>query len=231
MLLPAPSALSALFSSLSEGDGHLDSCRIPEVPSYCRPRLWAVSGQVDLLFPRSTVPLILPLSLIVRFIRREGAREAGRRVTRGRREWEQGEQASDGGVTGEPAVTSASRLSQLSGLTRGRLAVASKPSALLKTDRVAREGMEGEGASRRAERGGEVAPGGMQLVDRWERPPLCFPLLNKAGHQDLPHNELDHRKHFRSTGGSLTSAEHEKGKSLLAHSHISTPSVSLSVYP
>ena len=125
----------------------------------------------------------------MRFIRREGAREAGRRLTRGRREWEQGERASDGGVTDEPPVTSASWLSQLSGLTQGRLAVASKPSALLKTDRVAREGMEGEGASRRAEGGGEVAPDGMQPVDGWERP-----LLSKAGHQDLPCNELDHRR-------------------------------------
>ena len=67
-----------------------------------------VSKQVSLLSARSTVPLTPPSSLIVRFIRREGAREAGRRVPRGRRGWEQGEQASDGEVTGEPPVTSVS---------------------------------------------------------------------------------------------------------------------------
>ena len=65
----------------------------------------------------------------------------------------------------------------------------------------------------------------------WERPPLCFPLLNKAGHEDLRHNELDHKEDLQSTGGSLTSAEHETGKNLLARRRIPAPSVYLSLYP
>ncbi|CAI9175056.1 unnamed protein product [Rangifer tarandus platyrhynchus] len=50
VLLPVPSALSALFSSLSEGDGRLDTCRIPEVPRLLYPKAQLLKpSRVDVL--------------------------------------------------------------------------------------------------------------------------------------------------------------------------------------
>lgn len=118
-------ALSTLFSSLSEGDCHLDTCRIPEVPRYRRSHLWAVSvpssKQVTMCLPPPPTPTPQSLSC-----------------------------------------------------------------------EICHGGRRGRGGC---------------------GPALGFPPLNKAGHEDLSRNELDHRKDLQCTrreerdmGGSLTSA-------------------------
>lgn len=133
MLLPGPPhppCYKLLFSLLSECDCHLDTCRIPEVPRYWKPHLWAILLPV---FP-SLPPPIPPSS--IKETREEDQEEGSEE-----------EASDDGGHRWNPVDLGLPGCPSPAVLPGVDSAPASQPSALLKNGPVAREGLEDKGGS------------------------------------------------------------------------------------